>query len=61
MEEEIADPTFLERIKRAIDKKERNALTLEAYEAGNPQHKIAELLGISQPAVHGIIRRSRGV
>ena len=60
MEEKCADPVLLERIKRAKDRKERNALILEAYEAGHSQHKISEVLGISQPAVHGIIRRSRG-
>lgn len=42
------------------DKKERNILVLQAYEEGYSQHKIAEVLGLSQPTVYGIIRRTSG-
>ncbi len=59
MEKESPDPRLLERIRQAKEKKERNALICKAYTAGHSQHQIAEVLGISQPAVHGIIRRSR--
>jgi len=56
-EEKGPDPKLLERIRLAEDKKERNARIAEAYEAGHSQHKIAEVAGISQPAVHGIVKR----
>ncbi|WP_456322137.1 sigma factor-like helix-turn-helix DNA-binding protein [Hydrogenimonas sp.] len=59
MEKESPDPRLLERIRQAKEKKERKTLICEAYTAGHSQHKIAEVLGISQSAVHGIIRRSR--
>ncbi|WP_295421896.1 helix-turn-helix domain-containing protein [Sulfurovum sp.] len=39
--------------------KERNATILKAYEKGYAQHMIAKVLGISQPAVYGVIKRSR--
>jgi len=41
------------------DKKERNKQILKAYKQGYSQHMIAKVLGISQPAVNGIIRRSK--
>jgi len=44
---------------KAQDKKERNKQILKAYKQGYSQHMIAKVLGISQPAVNGIIRRSR--
>ena len=39
--------------------KERNKQIVKAYEQGYSQHSIAKVLGISQPAVNGVIRRSR--
>jgi len=39
--------------------KERNKTILKAYEKGYSQHMIAKVLGVSQPAVSGVIRRSR--
>ena len=45
---------------KAKDTKERNQQILHAYEEGYSQHKIAEVLGLSQPTVNGIIRRTRG-
>ena len=59
IEEKCPDPELLKRIEQAEDKKERNRLICKAYKAGHSQHKIAEAAGISQPAVHGVIRRSR--
>ena len=40
------------------DIKTRNTNILKAYRQGYSQHMIAKVLGISQPAVHGVIRRS---
>jgi len=39
--------------------KQRNKTILKAYEKGYSQHTIAKVLGVSQPAVNGVIRRSR--
>lgn len=41
------------------DKKERNLLILKAYEQGYSQHLIAKVLGITQQAVFGIIKRGK--
>ena len=41
------------------DLKERNSKIVKAYEQGYSQHMIAKVLGISQPAVYGVIKRSR--
>jgi predicted transcriptional regulator len=32
---------------------------VKAYKKGYSQHLIAKVLGVSQPAVSGVIRRSR--
>jgi DNA-directed RNA polymerase specialized sigma subunit len=40
------------------DKKERNKTILQAYKKGYSQHMIAKVLGISQQAVYGVIKRS---
>ena len=42
------------------DMKERNKQIVKAYKQGYSQHMIAKVLGISQPAVSGVIRRSGG-
>ncbi len=42
------------------DLQERNRKIVKAYEQGYSQHIIAKVLGISQPAVFGVIKRSRG-
>jgi len=42
------------------DIKERNKQIVKAYKQGYSQHMIAKVLGISQPAVSGVIKRSRG-
>jgi DNA-directed RNA polymerase specialized sigma subunit len=39
--------------------KERNALIVKAYEQSYSQHLIAKALGISQPVVYGMVKRSR--
>ncbi|BAF71978.1 transposase [Sulfurovum sp. NBC37-1] len=41
------------------DKKERNRQIVKAYDKGYSQHMIAKVLGISQQAVNGIIKRNR--
>jgi len=38
---------------------ERNKMILHAMEKGYSQHMIAKVLGISQPAVYGVVKRSR--
>lgn len=52
-----------EKLKKMFDEsddiKTRNAKIVQAYEQDYSQHMIAKVLGISQPAVHGVIRRSR--
>ena len=54
------DMETLEKIFADInDKKERNQRILEAIEEGYSQHKIAKVLGISQQAVAGVVKRSR--
>ncbi len=40
------------------DKKERNKKIYQAYKKGYSQHKIAKLLGLSQPTVSAIIKRN---
>jgi DNA-directed RNA polymerase specialized sigma subunit len=41
------------------DIKERNKKIVKAYKKGYSQYMIAKVLGVSQPAVSGVIRRSR--
>ena len=41
------------------DIKERNKQIIEAIKQGYSQHGIAKVLNISQPAVHGVVKRSR--
>ena len=48
---------MLEKVK---DKKERNKQIVKAYEKGYSQHTIAKVVGISQQAVYGVIKRHKG-
>ena len=41
------------------DTKERNKQIVKAYEKGYYQHMIAKVLGVSQQAVFGVIKRNR--
>jgi REP element-mobilizing transposase RayT len=41
------------------DKEERNKLILKAYDQGYSQHMMAKVLGITQQAVYGIIKRGK--
>jgi len=41
------------------DIKERNKQIIEAIKQGYSQHRVAKVLGISQPAVYGVIKRNR--
>jgi len=45
--------------KNITEKKERNKMILKAIEKGYSQHIIAKVLGISQQAVFGVLKRSR--
>ena len=45
--------------KNVEDIKKRNKKIVQSYEKGYSQYMIAKVLGISQPAVSGVIRRSR--
>jgi len=38
--------------------KERNKQIVKAYAQGYSQHMITKVLGLSQPAVYGVIKRS---
>ena len=38
--------------------KERNKQIVKAYAQGYSQHMIAKVLGLSQPAVYGVIKRT---
>ena len=50
----------LERFFKDInDIKERNKQILKAIKQGYSQHMIAKVLGISQQAVYGVVKRSR--
>jgi len=44
---------------KITEKKDRNILIVKAYEQGYSQHMIAKVLGVSQQAVFGVIKRSR--
>ncbi len=60
-EEEKPDEASLKRLFDNVDDtKERNRRILQAYEQGYSQHRIAKVLGLSQPTVHGIVKRMRG-
>ncbi|WP_457603489.1 hypothetical protein [Nitratifractor sp.] len=52
----------IEKLKKMFDERDdirtRNAKIVQAFEQGYSQHMIAKVLGISQPAVHGVIKRS---
>jgi len=41
------------------DMQTRNKQILKAYEQGYSQYMIAKVLGLSQPAVHGVIKRAK--
>jgi REP element-mobilizing transposase RayT len=40
--------------------KERNSRIVQAYQDGYSQHMIAKVLGLAQPTVNGIIKRTKG-
>ncbi|PHS38042.1 MAG: hypothetical protein COB07_09690 [Sulfurovum sp.] len=46
-------------LSKAKDMKERNRLIVDCYNQGYSQHMIAKVLGVSQSAVYGVIKRSR--
>ena len=44
---------------KAKDIKDRNKLIVKSYQQGYSQHMIAKVLGVSQAAIYGVIKRSR--
>lgn len=38
---------------------ERNKQILKAHKEGYSQHMIAKVLGLSQPAIYGVIKRNK--
>ena len=46
-------------LSKAVDMKSRNKLIVQSYEKGYSQHMIAKVLGVSQAAIYGVIKRSR--
>jgi DNA-directed RNA polymerase specialized sigma subunit len=48
-----------EKFENITDIKERNKKIVKAYKKGYSQHMIAKVLGVSQSAVSGVIRRRR--
>jgi predicted XRE-type DNA-binding protein len=51
---------LIKMLSNAKDMQTRNKQIVKAYEQGFSQHSIAKVLGISQPAVNGVIKRGRG-
>jgi putative transposase len=47
------------RFKKVKGIKQRNELIVKAYKEGYSQQMVATILGISQQAVHGIIKRNK--
>jgi len=47
------------KLEKMLLDKERNKQIIKAYEKGYSQYLIAKVLGISQPAVCGVIKRGR--
>ncbi len=43
------------------DKKERNKIIVNTVKQGYSQHMIAKVLGISQPAVYGVLKRHKSL
>ena len=54
------EATLKKILSKVKDKKARNKLILKAYEQGYSQHMIAKVLGLAQPTVYGIIKRTKG-
>jgi DNA-directed RNA polymerase specialized sigma subunit len=53
------DKKLTKMLNSAKDMQTRNKQIIKAYKQGYSQHSIAKVLGISQPAVNGVIKRSR--
>ncbi len=47
-------------LSKAKETKERNRLIVKAYRQGYSQHMIAKVLGLAQPTVQRIIKRTKG-
>jgi REP element-mobilizing transposase RayT len=59
----IAKKPDMEKLEKMFDNireiKERNKEILKAIDKGYSQHRIAKVLGVSQQAVYGVLKRSR--
>ena len=60
--EEPADYEYFEELmfENIADITKRNKQILKVIDKGYSQHRIAKVLGISQQAVYGVIKRSGG-
>ena len=52
---------LIKRFENISDIKKRNRIILDSIEKGYSQHMIAKVLGISQQAVYGVVKRGRKV
>ena len=50
---------LVKRFKNIVDMKKRNKIILDAIAEGYSQHMIAKVLGISQQAVYGVVKREK--
>ncbi len=58
--EEKLDIKKLQKIlTKTKDMKSRNRLIVKSYQQGYSQHMMAKVLGVSQAAIYGVIKRSR--
>jgi len=55
----VTDEAYLYTLILYIEQNPVKAKIVKAYKKGYSQHIIAKVLGVSQPAVSGVIRRSR--
>jgi hypothetical protein len=55
----LNEEVLVQMFEKCSDIKARNKQILKAIEKGYSQHKIAEVLGVSQPAVHGVLKRHK--
>jgi putative transposase len=58
IDRKLKEEDLKELFKGIVEKKDRNSKIAKAYKEGYSQHMIAKVLGVSQPAVFGIIKRS---
>ena len=57
--EALDEKKLIKLFKKFKNTEERNNQILQAYQEGYSQYKIAKVIGISQPAVNGVMKRSK--